>query len=250
MNNSTCATFTLFSIDLLEETINKLENVFKELNYNLLRRITGLHSNSKRPHYHIAVLLAYSQKPVKHFNRQITSKLKDYLGDLKISFYNNDDKDYNLEKPFMYPLKEETNSETNDQLWEKYSINVPRPQYETWKQTATAIYNALQYKRKQDQDLKEIREDTTQSKYNYLDKHVLLKDDEHDTPYMTQFRQQDFNIKLKLVCKSLMRYQKQQHEENNKQTFRVGAIMDLAISYLYFRKLANEDEILLYKFNL
>ena len=251
MNNQTCVTFTLFSIDLLDETIQLLEKVFKDLKYTMIRRITGLHSNSKRPHYHIAVLLSYGQKPVKHFNRQITTKLgSEYLGDLKISFYHNDDKNYDVEKPFMYPLKEKTNSENNDLLWEQYAFNVPRETYNRWKETAISIYDAILYKRHQEMELKDIREDTTKSKYNYLDKHVLKKETDTDTPYMTKFRQRDFQSKLKEVCKALLQYQREQHEENNKLTFRVGSIMDLAISYLYFRKMASEDEVLFYKYAL
>ncbi|WP_445775508.1 hypothetical protein, partial [Shewanella sp.] len=118
--------------------------------------------------------------------------------------------------------------------------------------TASSIYDKILYEKKQKDEKKLILEDTTESKYAYLDKELFgISDYDNDTIYaVSEFKVKNIEKKLKAVCKTLMKYQKIQYYEQNKKCFKIGAIMDLAISYLYFRELTDEDELLDYKFKL
>lgn len=251
-NHSTCITFTLFTIHYLDEFISKINAVMDKLEYKIERRIVGLHSNAKREHYHIAVKISYLKNPVKHLNRKLTPLLNEKDLDYKISFYHNDDSKYDEEKPFMYPLKESQNKTQNKALYTKYAVNIPEETFSSYTITACAIYDKVQYDKLQKDEKKQILEDTTESKYSFLDKELFnILNYDNDTIYaVSEFRSQNIEKKLKSVCKTLMKYQKIQYLEQNKKCFKIGAIMDLAISYLYFRELTDEDELLDYKFKL
>lgn len=223
-----------------------------KLEYKIEKQIVGKHSNAKREHYHIAVKISYSKSPVKHLNRKLTPLLNEQDLDYKISFYHNDDPKYDEKKPFMYPLKETENKVQNQILYTKYALNVSEEEFASSSLTASSIYDKILYEKKQKDEKKLILEDTTESKYAYLDKELFgISDYDNDTIYaVSEFKVKNIEKKLKAVCKTLMKYQKIQYYEQNKKCFKIGAIMDLAISYLYFRELTDEDELLDYKFKL
>lgn len=250
--HTTCITFTLFTIDYLDEFIAKIATVMDKLKYKIEKQIVGKHSNAKRVHYHIAVKISYSKLPVKHLNRQLTPLLNEKNLDYKISFYHNDDPKYDEQKPFMYPLKESENTAENKILFSKYATNISYDDYHSYTLTAISIYDKILYEKKQKDEKKLILEDTTESKYAFLDKELFSIDNyDNDTIYAVgDFKSQIIQIKLKRVCSTLLKYQKIQYLEQNKKCFKIGAIMDLAISYLYFRNLCTEDELLGYKLNL
>lgn len=252
MSYSTCITFTLFTVNYLDEFITNVSKVMDKIQYKIDKQIVGFHSNAKREHYHIAVKISYSKSPVKHLNRKLTPLLNEPNLDYIISFYHNDDPKYDEKKPFMYPLKESQNQVQNKILYTKYAINISEEEFASNSITASAIYDKALYEKKAKIEKKMILEDTTESKYQYLDKEIFsITDYDNDTIYAVgDFKCQKIEKKLKVVCKTLMKYQKIQYLEQSKKCFRIGSIMDLAISYLYFRELTTEDELLGYKFNL
>ncbi len=251
-HTTTCITFTLFTVHYLDEYISKLKSVMDKLEYKIDKLIVGKHSNAKREHYHIAVKISYSKSPVKHLNRKLTPLINEQNLDYKISFYHNDDPKYDEKKPFMYPLKESENKVQNQILYTKYAVNISEEEFASYTLTASSIYDKILYEKKQQQEKKLILEDTTESKYAYLDKELFsITDYDNDTIYAVgDFKVLKIEKKLKAVCKTLMKYQKIQYLEQNKKCFKIGAIMDLAISYLYFRNLTDEDELLDYKFRI
>ncbi len=249
---TTCITFTLFTLNYLDEFISKIDEVMKKLEYTIERRIVGLHSNAKREHYHIAVKISYSKNQVKHLNRKLTPLLNEKDLDYKISFYHNDDPKYDETKPFMYPLKEHQNKTHNETLHRKYAIDISEEDFKSYLLTSSAIYDKILYEKKQKDEKQIILQDTTESKYKYLDTELFnIIDYDNDTIYaVSDFKCQNIENKLKSVCKTLLKYQKIQYLEQNKKCFKIGALMDLAISYLYFRNLVSEDELLDYKYRI
>uniref|UniRef100_UPI004047FBD8 hypothetical protein n=1 Tax=Flavobacterium sp. TaxID=239 RepID=UPI004047FBD8 len=252
---TTCIIFTLFTLDYLDEYIENIALAMDKLKYKIERQIVGKHSNAKREHYHIVVKISYSRTPVKHLNRQLTPLLSQLKLEHKISFYHNDDPQYDETKAFMYPLKEHQNQIQNQVLYTKHAYNISEEDFKAYTITATSIYDAALYDAQQKADKKLLLEETTESKYAFLDKELFgISNYDNNTYYAVgefgDFKGQIIQIKLKAVCRTLLKYQKIQYLEQNKKCFKIGAIMDLAISYLYFRNLCSEDELLGYKLNL
>ncbi len=144
----TCITFTLFDLQFLDEFYFIIKDILEEkLKYKILKQIVGKHSNAKREHYHLAVLVSYSAKPLIHLNRKLTPLIntKQRQVDFKISFYHNDDPKYDEQKPFMYPLKESKNQEQNKTLYGKYSHGISLSEFNHYSITAIGIYDKMCY---------------------------------------------------------------------------------------------------------
>lgn len=253
--NKTCLTFTLFDCQFIDEFYDIIVKIFQDkLKYNIDKIIVGKHSNAKREHYHLAFLVSYSTSSLKHLNRKLTPLInnKDRNVDFKISFYHNDDPKYDEIKPFMYPLKESQNKEQNKTLFSKYSYNILLSEFEQWSITAIGIYDKICYDLNQKKEQQLQKEDTTKSKYKYIDKELFnILDYDSDTIYpLGDFMSKNIEQKLKEICKILLRYQKLQFQTSDKLVFKITSIMDLAISYLYFRNLVTEDELIEYKYKI
>lgn len=249
---TTCITFTLFTTHYLYEFYSRIHDVMKKLDYKIEKMIIGKHTNSSRPHYHIAVKISYTSKQLKCFNRKLTQELKQKDLDFKISFYHNDDPKYDEEKPFMYPLKEVDNTAENKILYDQYAINISKEEYQRYTITSQGIYNEILYKKKSKEEQEIIKKDTTDSKYKYLDKELLgIENYDNDTIYpVISIMNENYEKKVKVVCTYLLKYQKIQYLENNKKCFKIGALQDLALSYLYFRNLISEEEIIYNKIRI
>lgn len=254
-DHRTCITFTLFDLKFLDEFYHLVKDILEgKLKYKIEKLIIGKHSKAKREHYHLAVLVSYSNKPLIHLNRRLTPLINTNgrKVDFKISFYHNDDPKYDEQKPFMYPLKESQNQEENKTLYDKYHYNILLSEFNHYSVTAIGIYDKMCYDLERKQKQQQQEEETTENKYKYLDNELFnIQDYDKDTIYPTgEFRSYNIEKKLKMVCKSLLRYQRILHHERHKKVFKITSIMDLAISYLYFRDLVSEDELLEWKYRI
>lgn len=243
MNCRTAITFTYFTdIDSIDDIVINTITQLKNLNYTIEKLTIGHHTDATREHYHLCVVLSYSGKYLKHFNRSLTTKLKDLPKDKKISFYHQDQKDYNELKGLMYPLKETEHEEENRELFSRYTIGLTIEEWEKLLIEAQQLYSEVVKKREDKEAEKEDKQNAVKLKYQILD-------DAINELQFANFRY-DYNTtrKIRFCIQHLLKHARNEYIENDKHTFKIQSMMDLAISYLYNKQHITEDDIIDLKF--
>lgn len=209
----------------------------------------GIHKNASCPHIHLGHVLYVGLKQLAHWDKHLRGLInldKNTFNDkidIKIS-YKDKVGAVDIQNVLAYPLKE-YETETEIKYIEQF-IGLTQKEIYNLRDYANQIYKRKLYENKKSEDKKIIEEENTDSKYKYLDTELQI--DNHLTKI--RFKENPITLKLKQVLIKLLNYEKLQHIEKNKRVFRSNCMLDLAISYLYFRELANEEEIIEYKFRL
>lgn len=99
--------------------IQLIKKQYKDKKYNIVRMVTGLHSNSNRLHTHIGHILEYPEKDhVKNWDKKdVIASIRKACPDgydFKVSYYLENDPKYDEEFGLCYCLKEYENYEKID----------------------------------------------------------------------------------------------------------------------------------------
>lgn len=231
-----------------EKFMNYCEKQYKDNSYNILSQTIGLHVNATRRHFHIAQYVDTNvQKQIKNWDKKILplftefkKQHKDIL-DMKLSVRQSTDDDFDLQKLHAYPLKEYES--ITDVKHRELCFPFDDNQLNDLRKYSNQIYQVAKYEYERKKEKEIIENDNVENKYNYLDKKLEEQfndyKDKHNWIHHT-----DYTVKLRQIQRYLLQYQKLQFEENNKRTFKLSAIKDLSISYLYFRNYATEDDLI------
>lgn len=238
----TAVTLTYFTTpDLLDDIIISTVNQLK-LHYTIEKLTLGHHTDATRQHYHLCVILSYTGKYLKHFNRSLSSKLKDLPKDKKISFYHSNEAHYNERKGLMYPLKEKEHEQENIDLFNKFNIGLTMEEHADLMAEAQALYQDIVNAREEKEAEKEDKQNAVKAKYNMLDQAILnLSYADFKTDYT-------LTRKIRFCITQLLEYARNEYIENDKHTFKIASMMDLAISYLYNKQHITADDIIDLKF--
>jgi hypothetical protein len=240
-------------IETTKKLILALPKYFQteKINYLIEMLTFGIHKNAKRKHTHIGFIFeTNNDKIIKCWNKKIGDMIDKVFRDkydIKISFNDNvEDKD--IRNVLAYPLKE---YEKNNQILDRQRfMNISEEYLEELRKFANTEYQNVKYKREQEAKRAMIEEESVAHKYEYLDEQLKKYSYLEDITQYQTFKASSIENKLKTIISHLLKYQMLQHKENNKLTFKTNCLMDLAISYLYFRHLISENEIMEYKFRL
>ena len=251
-------TYTILARE--DTTIEELEKIslnfrkkileqYEEKKYKVVKMTIGLHKNASRNHIHIGHTLFVGDKKLAHWDKHLRTfpLLQDKLNkdkiDIKISYKDNIE-EIDIRNVLAYPLKE---YKTNEDI--KYLgdfIGLTEKEIFNLRDYAHQIYLVKSYDKKTQDEKKIIEEENTDNKYKYIDNELQLENIIHKI----HFREKPIEIKIKQILGILFKYEKLQHLEKNKKVFRVNCMMDLAISYLYFKDLGSEEEIIGFKFRI
>ena len=226
-----------------------------ELKYNIEKMIIGKHDNATRSHYHIGTIVTYQSKTyIKHFHRKLREQLTqkkatDVLGDFKISFRHQTDEEYNEANVLQYPLKEKDNDHENKRLYDAYSKGITEEEFKSYTITSQAIYNQAKYEKEQKEKKDILKKSNADTKYEYLDQSLGIIANEISPTFIT-LREQTLEEKIKKCLIICLKFEKHQHELNQKKVFKISSHMDLVLSYLYFRNLTTEEELIYQKFKM
>lgn len=240
-------------IETTKKLVLELPKYFQtgKINYIIEKLTFGLHQNANRKHTHIGLIFeTNNDKSIKCWNKKIGDMIDKTFRekyDIKISFKDGIG-DSDVRNVLAYPLKE---YEKNNQIIDRQRfLNIDEEYLEELRRFANTEYQNAKYRREQAAKKAMIEEESVMHKYQYLDeqlkKYSYL---EGDNEYQT-FKSSSIEHKLRTVISQLLKYQMLQHKQTNKLTFKTNCMMDLAISYLYFKHYINENEIMEYKFKL
>lgn len=229
--------------------INYCEKVYKDNSFNIISQTLGLHKNATRRHFHISQHIHTNiTKEIKNWDKKLLPLFSDFkkqykdILDIKLSIRKTTDDDYDKIKLHAYPLKEYES--ITDILYRELCFPFNDDEIEVLRKYANQIYQVAKYEYERKKEKEILENDNVENKYIYIDKKL---DERFENDYMAKhnwIHNTHYDTKLREVCKILLQYQKCQFEENNKRTFKISAIKDLGISYLYFRNYATEDELL------
>lgn len=253
-------TYTLLTKnEIIEETLGKIAINFKnkifaqyvEKKYQVVKMTMGLHKKANRLHYHIGHLVDIGEKNIIHWDKHLRglialadsdNSIKEKI-DIKISF-NNTVEENDITNVLAYPLKEYTS--IDEVLHIQDFINLTKNDIESMRQYANGIYKQKCYEKQCKEKKKMETEDNLTSKWKFLDEQLKI---EYQEDFMS-LKHLEYKWKLTKILHLLLDYETLQHQENDKKLFRVSTLNDVAISYLFYKKLLSNDEIIKYKFNL
>lgn len=228
--------------EMAEYIIQRHISTIKELEYELLYSVCGIHRNAKRIHihYHTINKIPEDTKKYKALNAKLKS-LNSYnyiipyknfkVPPVNITFKYSDEEKYDINKVLMYPLKEyENNQIMNDEV---ITFRVGKDQLEKLRREAHLMYSESI----KDELLKKAKQmERTQQKkdlYSYLDININLN----------EIPEGYGNIEYiaKYTIKRVLQYYK-----NNNKNFSIHQLKNTAINYLYFKDKISEQNIIDY----
>ena len=237
-------------LEKLSKTFRKkILEQYEEKKYKVVKMTIGIHQNASRNHIHIGHVLYIGDKKLAHWDKHLRThillldnSIKEKI-DIKISYKDNIE-ELDVHNVLAYPLKE-YKTDLEIRYIEQF-IGLEQKEINHLRDYAHQIYLTKLYDNKTKEDKKIIEEENSDSKYKYLDNELEIS----DLLRKIHFREKQPEQKLKQVLGLLLKYEKLQHLEKNKKVFRTNCLLDITISYLYFRELISEDEIISYKFRI
>ena len=206
----------------------------KELKGKVTHVISGRHcqSNTGKVHWHINMKLRFEKESYKKY-KDLGSKIRRLKIDIpkeykelfpskyKISYYYEDDEKYD-EACMGYPLKEYVSiMEVPIMLqlgYEDEEIEELRKQaHKKW----IKIFTERENKKNEEINLKD-----------YLDDHVVIDEDSSS------------GYKIRQVIRQILFYRKIQNKQGNTKSVQLTRLKDQAVSYLYFKNLITESDII------
>lgn len=249
-----CFNYTLTQKIATEETfdnlivpfIDMIEKAYKDKNYKLVYQSVGLNVNATRRHHHINTVIETEQKDIKNWDSRVLPLIQEWKSknkekvDVYLSIWRTDDPKFELRRLIGYPLKEY--EKFNQIVYLQYFVGLSHEEIEEYRKLANEIYQKAKYEYLKNKEKKLLEEETTDNKYEYITKTLDLSTSDKILE-RDRFKNNDIRVKINIVKSILFKYQKLQFHQNNKKVFKLSAIKELAISYLYFMDLCNEDEL-------
>lgn len=232
--------------DLKIQTIKLIQLIkkqYKDKKYNIVKMVTGLHSNSNRFHTHIGHILEFPEKEhVKNWDKKdvITSIRKACPNgyDFKVSYYLETDPKYDEEFGLCYCLKEYAEFEQID--FKEENENVTPQQLEELRKWGHDKYIQSQSENERNERRKQQSENEADDIQNYILTSIQQYDYqyciENNLPQDTQrFKMLLIRDQIKNVKIWILEYFRSKAEKSGKpiiKSFKAINIKDYAVNFM------------------
>lgn len=243
--------------DLKIETIKLIQLIkkqYKDKKYNIMKMVTGLHSNSNRFHTHIGHILEYPEKEhVKNWDKKdVISSIRKACPDgydFKVSYYLENDPKYDEEFGLCYCLKEYENYEQIDFKME--NENVTENELEELRMYGHKKYKQVQSENERNDRRKQQSENESEDMEQFLFTCILNYDYnycvENDLPRDKQrFRLLYVKDQYKQIKIWILEYFRRKAEKSGKpiiKSFKAINIRDYAVNFLTGYEWTNLEEL-------